>query len=358
MNHRALGPFLFVLLAALAAAPPSLASPQAPAATPHPEDLDLSALDRLLAEIAHGPPAPPAPADPEPEPHLPAAADSWPAAPDAAALSAALAEYADTGEPPILGLPTSRVFPHGHEVPVVRCLPLRACDLVFQTGERLAGWALGDSERWLVEQLTEGTGETARPHLLLKPTDYQLATNLVVLTDRRSYRLELESPTHDEVHDDTVDGPLAAYDARISWWYPDDFVHRIRSGDAAAAAAAERAEAHHRGAVALDRPLDPADLSFAYAVKHPWRRSRRLPWKPLTVFDDGDQVFIRLPAAARRSDLPVVLGLLDDGSHYPLAARLDGDWLIVPTLFDRAELVLGTGDHRRRLTLVAEQEGR
>ena len=278
---------------------------------------------------------------------------AFPPTPEAAARREALTRYAETGEPPVLGLPTRRVYPYGHQIPIVRCLPLRACDLVFQAGEQLAGWALGDTERWIVAELAEGGGDAAVPHLLLKPTDFELATNLVVVTDRRTYHLELESPTPEEVRGDDGDASRATdYDAQLSWWYPDEFVREARQRQASAERAATTAVRRHQDAVALDVPLDPARLSFAYEVKRPWRPSRRLGWQPVTVFDDGRRIYLRLPPAARVTELPVVLGLLEDDETYPLDARFEGDWLIVPSLTDRLELVVGSGKTRRSLTIV------
>lgn len=312
-------------------------------------------LDSLFSGLAgldlpsgSAPAPPPSPAAATPPPPLPAP----PAPPGVAARQEALAEYIATGTPPVLGLPTRRVYPYGHRVPVVRCLPLRVCDLAFEAGETLHGWALGDTERWITEQLDEGR-HPARPHLLLKPTDYDLATSLVVVTDRRTYHLELESPSRNEVHDrDEGAGPIA-YDGHLSWWYPHSFLHRVERERTEAVRREVAEQRQHDEAVALDHPLDPDDLSFAYRTRSPWRPSRRLGWKPLTLFDDGQRVYLKLPPEARRGELPVVLGLLDDGSHYPLNATLQGDWLVIPTLFDRAELVLGTGERRRSLTVVA-----
>jgi hypothetical protein len=66
---------------------------------------------------------------------------------------------------------------------------------------------------------------------------------------------------------------------------------------------------------------------------------------------------VRLPEQALRGELPVVLGVLADGTEVPLNARLDGEWWVVPTLFERAELVLGSGKARRWLRIVATGEG-
>lgn len=326
--------------------------PEPPPASDTPAALEdaVSELEEMLAayeaEAESLPAAPPAPSP---------AGGSFVPTPEAAARAAGLATYADTGEPPILGLPTHRAVPYGHETPVLRCLPLRACDLELEAGETVHGWALGDTERWLTEELTEGAGAAAKPHLLLKPIDFDLATNLVVITDRRTYHLELESPPADEVADADGNPRVTGYDLHLAWWYPDDFVARTVQRRAVEATRAARADQERRQAVALDRPLavDPEDLSFGYRLRAPWRRSRRLGWKPITVFDDGQRVYLRLPPEAAEGELPVLLGLLDDGEHQPLNVQLRGDWLIVPTLFDRAELVLGTGTRRRSLRIVS-----
>lgn len=319
-----------------------------------PESLEdaVSELEEMLAAYeaeAEDLPAPP--------PAPPPSGDTFATTPEAAARAAGLATYADTGEPPILGLPTHRAFPYGHETPVLRCLPLRACDLELEAGEAVHGWALGDTERWLTEELTEGTDAAATPHLLVKPTDFDLATNLVVITDRRTYHLELESPPADEAQDEDGNPRVTGYDLHLAWWYPDDFVERSVRRRAAAASRAAQTEQQHRRATALDRPLavDPRDLSFAYRLRAPWRPSRRLGWKPTTVFDDGQRVYLRLPPEAAEGELPVLLGILDDGEHQPLNVQLRGDWLIVPTLFERAELVLGTGGRRRSLRIVSSR---
>jgi type IV secretion system protein VirB9 len=350
--------YLLLTSAALAAVPgqpgEDLMAPPAPATTATDEAGDPRSVHDFMDLLAGlgGPPA----GDGSGAAAVPGDAGA-PAAPDLGAFAAALEEYEETGEAPVLGLPTHRAYPYGHRVPVVRCLPLRACDLEFEGGETLAGWAVGDSERWLVEELVQGIDDEAQPHLLVKPTEFDLATNLVVVTDRRTYHLELEAPSAEEVQERPQGSPPAAYDAHLSWWYPDDFVQR-RSADVRAKAAA-RAEARARrdAARALEASLDPRELSFAYRVRTPWRPSRRLGWKPTTVFDDGRRVYLRLPAVARRGELPVILGLLENGGHYPLNARLDGDWLIVPALFERAELILGTGEERRSLRIVATDRG-
>lgn len=342
------------LLLTAALAGPASAAPAA--GEPGPPQAERPAgLDRFLAELGvPGSLDDAAAVPPLAAPYLPddvAAALAGASTTDLPAdLTSAVDDYRENGEPAILGTPTGRVWPFGHGVPTLTCLPLRACDVALERGEALLGWAIGDSERWRAEELVEGTPPAQRPHLLLKPTDTGLATNLVLVTDRRTYHLELVSP---ELADE---GEPTPYDHRVSWWYPDDWVRRVADAESRRATAAAQATARHAAAVELDRPLDPARLSFAYRIERPAWPKRRLPWQPRTVFDDGERVYLRLPPEARRHELPVLLGRLADGTTYPLATRLQGDWLVVPTLFERAELVLGTGDRRRSLTLISISE--
>ena len=63
--------------------------------------------------------------------------------------------------------------------------------------------ALGDRDT------ISGQGSTRRVHILVKPTLPDIQTNLVVLTDRRTYHLELVSTKQ-------------TYMASISWTYPTD----------------------------------------------------------------------------------------------------------------------------------------
>ena len=57
------------------------------------------------------------------------------------------------------------------------------------------------------------------------------------------------------------------------------------------------------------------------------------------------------PANARHWDLPVLLGRLPSGETFPLNPTLRDDWLVIPTIFQEAELRLGTGRKSRWLRI-------
>ena len=85
-------------------------------------------------------------------------------------------------------------YPLGERTPpTLRCKPLFVCDLVLEPGESIVNVAVGDSVRWLIAPASSGATDSATPHVLVKPTEAGLHTNLIVTTSRRTYYLALVS---------------------------------------------------------------------------------------------------------------------------------------------------------------------
>ena len=312
--------------------------PSLPTAADRPEEMDAF-LARLLATST--------PSSPEPvasEPALPATPTDL--------EREAFETFRDSGDAPIVATPDGLLHPYGHGIPTLICIPDRACDIALEAGEVIDGLAVGDPEGWQTTFLTEGEAPEPIPHILLQPTGADLKTNLVVVTSRRTYHVELTSPPEDELEgDDTVYHHLR-------WWYPDRWTQKLRGELGADPAPEPEAEAtsspeadRQAPAEALETAVELGDLDFGYRVKLPRRRSRRLPWEPTSVFDDGRNVYLHLPPVARATDLPVVLGRAPDGSTFPVNAHVQGSWIILPALFEELELVTGSGDERRFLRI-------
>jgi len=106
-----------------------------------------------------------------------------------------------TGFAPLVATPSSTAYPYGRSQPVVTCLPSRVCDLRLEPGESIDGLALGDPESWQLTELYEGDAPLT-PHVLLKPSRFDLATNLVIATDRRVYHVELRAPAERDARRD------------------------------------------------------------------------------------------------------------------------------------------------------------
>ncbi len=123
--------------------------------------------------------------------------------------------------------------------------PGQVTDIALQEGEQLVGTgpvAAGDTVRWIIGDTISGSGATARVHILVKPTRPDLATNLVINTDRRTYHVELRATP-------------ATYMASVSWTYPRDQLIALRGANAAAAAITPVAAG-----------LDLSALNFRYRI--------------------------------------------------------------------------------------------
>ena len=257
---------------------------------------------------------------------------------DGEGLREAMQRYWQTGDAAVITRGNAVVFPFGEGQPEVRCTPLRACDIELQAGEVITGVALGDTERWITSPLETGEAVRATPHVIVKPTQWDLVTNLVIGTDRRTYHLALSSPPKEQ-------GAEAGYYRHVSFYYPRDLVdywtteRRQRRADAASRTEATTAEVS---------ALSVSELNFDYTLKG----ARKVPWAPLTVFDDGRHVYIQLPEAVRSTDLPALLVEVEGGGMAIVNYRVRETWFIVDGPFERAELVVAVGRKRKKVEIV------
>ncbi len=204
--------------------------------------------------------------------------------------------------------------------------PGQVTDIALQEGEQLVGpgpVAAGDTVRWMIGDTVSGTGPASRVHILVKPIRPDMATNLVINTDRRTYHLELRATA-------------ATYMASVSWTYPQDALIALRGRNAAAASAAPVATG-----------LDVSALNFRYRVE-----GDRPPWKPVRAFDDGRQVFIEFPAGISQGEMPPLFVTGAAGDAELVNYRVQGRYMVVDRLFAAAELRLGDRRSEQRVRIV------
>jgi hypothetical protein len=118
-------------------------------------------------------------------------------------------EWANNRDAPARGEDGSIVFVFGSTLPTVVCAPLYVCDLALQAGESVNDLNVGDCVRWQITPATQGTGDRLTTHVMIKPTDVGLLTNLVITTDRRAYTIKLVSQRTEWM-------------PRVSFFYPED----------------------------------------------------------------------------------------------------------------------------------------
>lgn len=220
------------------------------------------------------------------------------------------------------------VFLFGESMPTVVCAPLRVCDIELQKGEKVVGAPQVGDPRFSIEPGIVGTGADRVVHVLVKPRDVGLDTNLMIPTDRRMYRVRL-------VSDDKN------YVSVISWDYPQD--------DAAAWDAAIVAQDAHTAPVVATMPALTADtLDFNFQVNV---EKGRPDWTPVRVFSDGAHTYIQLPASVAVNEAPAFFAVGADGKEELVNFRLKGSYFVIDRLVKKAILVSGVGGTAERVSI-------
>ena len=145
------------------------------------------------------------------------------------------------------------------------CSPAHITDIMLQPGEALTtDPGAGDTVRWMVGSTQSGEGALKRVHVLIKPVEAGLHTNIVITTTRHVYHLEAQSYKK-------------TYMAAVSWNYPhEDFKVMSR-----------RIAEQNEKAKSVIGGVDIARLNFSYRLKG------KAKWRPVRVFDDGKKTYIK-----------------------------------------------------------------
>ncbi|KDA04197.1 P-type conjugative transfer protein TrbG [Hyphomonas oceanitis] len=195
----------------------------------------------------------------------------------------------------------------------VYCAPEQITDVVLQPGEELLSVSAGDTVRWVLGDTVSGTGPQAQAHILIKPTQAGLKTNLVITTSHRAYHLEMHA------FEET-------YMAAVSWRYADQqLITRVM----------------HSGSVPPPEPSSPGSLTLE-RLKFRYDLDGDFPhWRPERVFDDGRKVYIQFPDRLDQGEAPALFVIGRDGKSQLVNYRMSGTYFVVDRLFARAELRLG-----------------
>ena len=208
--------------------------------------------------------------------------------------------------------------------------PGEITDIELQPGEKLAGSgpiAAGDTVRWIIGNTDSGSGANERVHILVKPTQPGLQTNLVINTNRRTYLLELHSTPK-------------TYMASVSWQYPEDQIFALKQQNMQADAATPIAPG-----------IDISALNFRYAIE-----GDNPPWRPLRAFDDGSKVYIEFPPGIAQGDMPPLFVVGPAGGSELVNYRVEANYYIVDRLFAAAELRLG-GKSGQQVVRIVRTDG-
>jgi type IV secretion system protein VirB9 len=202
----------------------------------------------------------------------------------------------------------------------IQASPQRITDIALEPSEILLSVSAGDTTRWIVSDARSGSGPATQAHVLVKPNAANLSTNLIIMTDRRIYHLDLKSVS-------------ATAMAAVSWRYPADMVLAANPPPPPPSAAA---------------PFTPEQLNLRYRIA-----GDKPDWRPLAAFDDGRQVFIEMPETFRTMEAPPLFVIGDDGAEL-VNYRVQGKYYVVDRLFTKAELRLGSARNQKRVQIFRQ----
>src|SRR5580704_3884783 len=237
--------------------------------------------------------------------------------------------------------PDGRVlFAFGAGLPTVVCAPLRVCLIELQPGEKLVGEPqIGDSVRWNVAPATYGKGEESTAMLVLKPQMPGLDTNLLITTDRRAYYVRLVSKADD-------------YVSRVAFVYNDDDGGKKWKDHFAEQKREEIAAARNSSPTQPGLLLSVEHLHLDYQIKGGDENIR-----PQRVFDDGSKTYIQMSANVANREAPVLVIVGQDGKGEVVNYRMKDQMYIVDRLFERAQLVLGSGKKAQKVEISRDHRG-
>jgi P-type conjugative transfer protein TrbG len=259
-------------------------------------------------------------------------------APDDPDVQAAMRAWKSGQPAPIIRTTEFIQYPYGLTEAVVTCEPLRVCDVELDAGEEVQNVSIGDTSRWLVHPAFSGARETLTPHVMVKPSEYGIATNAIITTNRRTYYLGLVSKAKND----------PGYVRRVKFYYPLDLIEQANGTFRAKASVARR-----EPDATVGRGLAAERLSFGYEIVG----GQGLAWRPVRVFDDGQHVHIQMPATLQASEAPALLVQSRGGESALVNYRVRLPYYVVDRLFDAAVLIVGVGRQQDRVTIRRKADG-
>jgi len=249
---------------------------------------------------------------------------------DSPEIKKAILDFKNSGRAPIIKKAGFLQYPFGETEPIIYCKPLRACDIELESGEEILGIALGDTTRWDVKPIYSGTPKNLTPHLIIKPKEFNISTNLIISTSRRTYHLGLLSKED-------------SYVRRVKFYYPHDLINFQANTE-------KLLHQKQSQEIASLPSLTASNLNFSYSITG----SRRLPWRPTRTFDDGTHTYIQMPSTMNSHEAPALLIKQSNNTGQLVNYRVKNNFYVVDRLFDEAILITGVGRSQDVVTIKRE----
>jgi type IV secretion system protein VirB9 len=225
------------------------------------------------------------------------------------------------------------VFAYSESAPTIICAPLHVTDIELQSGESVQGAPhIGDAVRWKIAPAVSGTEDHKTTHLIVKPTEVGLDTNLIVTTDRHTYHIRLVSG-------------VDRYVSSVGFFYPEEQQQPWKDIAQTTAAAGSSPGGADMPTVAVNR------LNFDYRIKVV---EGKPDFKPIRAMDDGYHTYIAMNEDLLQGEAPVLLGISASGEEQMVNYRLKGNIYVIDGTLSKMALIAGVGRKQQRIELTRE----
>ena len=229
---------------------------------------------------------------------------------------------------PVRGPAGSIQFIFGGQSIDIVCAVLQVCDIQLQPGEDVNSIHIGDSARWKIEPAITGYGASEIQHLVIKPLDNNLKTNLLVTTNRRSYHMNLKSHKTELMPE-------------VSFIYPEEAIQKFKIKN-------QRQQSFMANNTISSTNEYLGDLDFDYKIKG----DSQIDWTPVRVYNNGVKTIIQLSDETTYTEIPTLL-VLDKSSNKEKLVnyRFINNKFIVDSVFNTAVLIMGVGSDQEKVTI-------
>lgn len=210
-------------------------------------------------------------------------------------------------------------FKRGLVYEVYTC-PNNITTLIFEEGEEFDLADLGgnsDSTKWDQPKLIN---RGKRIHLFIRPVRPHLSTNLVIPTNKRTYFIELKS------YENT-------YHTAVEWQYPEDDYQRT----------ADTIYNDYKKEQDTVYSIDLNNINMDYEIEG------NAPFRPVSVFDDGQKTVIKFPENISTGELPPFFVLTENKEVQLVNYRFKSGSYIVDRVISGGVLQMGSENSMQKV---------
>jgi len=253
-------------------------------------------------------------------------------------LKKAYQQYLKTGKTPNIITDSFEQFAYGFgKQPVIAANPLSLTVISLELGEKVTNVSSGDPLRWSYSLAYSGQDKSRQAHVMVKPSQTDISTDLVITTDKRLYTLHLTAPSGGK------------YARNIRFWYPQDIQEYWSNHNSEQL---QKITKEKEDIVVATPNINLNTLNFNYRIASDGWYSPS--WKPVRVFDDGTHTYIQFPENMNSRDMPALFILNGDNKDL-VNYRAKSPYFVVDKIFSKAALISGVGSNQAKVIITNQR---